>query len=544
MDILGIDIGTVSIKYVRCRGTTGKSIIVSKGDYPYKGIIEDLVPVLSEIRNKEGPDVQVVAGISSPEIIKKTLTIPILPKKEQKEALNWISAKNTSTSLDELIYEHLIIGQIEEKSTMKDEVLFVGVHKSFVERVLLAFRQSGFQHILNFTDIAFGYAYALNESGDRSAAVVDVGGNRTGLYIIRGRRLMLAREVLTASTSFSDALMSGPALTVDEAEQYKRERGFDEELTEILKAPFARLVGEIQRTFIVYNEKYPEKPVANVYVAGRGADIPKFYENLEDALVEEVNHLQSGNGVQEKYIPAHALCMNVEALPNLLPESAKTREQEKIYKRYISIGAVVLAGILFLVSLGMWGSLRNRDTELSGETKALEKMKSGIQSLSLKNKSSLVASDVNFINEELQKKDVTFITLLKYLSSRTPENIHLKSIEFGEYTGTDLQPEADEMKTTATQGQTGQKSRAGQVPEGAKGKVSTSTNANLYPVTLKGYASGEPRNHELALFNFVLRLRQSGFLSDVEMTGREPASIKGQQMTQFVITARCVKHEI
>ena len=108
---------------------------------------------------------------------------------------------------------------------------------------------------------------------------------------------------------------------------YKREKGFDDELTEILKIPFGRLVGEIQRTFIVYNERYPEKPVTSVYITGRGAKIPKFFEKLEETLVEEVNYLEVINGIEDKYIPAHTLCMHSETLPNLLPEGAKRKEQ-------------------------------------------------------------------------------------------------------------------------------------------------------------------------------------------------------------------------
>ena len=206
LDILGIDIGTVSVKYVRCKGTTGKSIVVSQGDYLYKGGFEDLELILADMRSKEGPDLEVAIGMSSPDIIKKTFTIPVLPKKEQKEALNWTSAKSLSASLDDMVYEHIMLGQIEEKGIKKDEVLFVGIQKGFVERVLSTFQRAGFQQITLFTDIAFGYVYALGEVGDRSIAVIDIGGKRTGLYIARARRLMLAREVLTASESFSDAL--------------------------------------------------------------------------------------------------------------------------------------------------------------------------------------------------------------------------------------------------------------------------------------------------------------------------------------------------
>ena len=102
----------------------------------------------------------------------------------------------------------------------------------------------------------------------------------------------------------------------------------------------------------------PEKPVTSVYITGRGAKIPKFFEKLEETLVEEVNYLEAINGIEDKYIPAHTLCMHLEVLPNLLPEGAKRKEQERTYKRYISIGTFALAGILFLLSLGMWSTLR------------------------------------------------------------------------------------------------------------------------------------------------------------------------------------------
>jgi Tfp pilus assembly PilM family ATPase len=542
VDILGIDIGTVSVKYVRCKGTTGKSIVVSQGDYLYKGGFEDLELILADIRNKEGPDLEVAIGMSSPDIIKKTFTIPVLPKKEQKEALNWTSAKTLSASLDDMVYEHLMIGQIEEKGITKDEVLFVGIQKGFVERILSTCQRAGFQQIVLFTDIAFGYIYALGEVGDRSIAVIDIGGKRTGLYIARARKLMLAREVLTASESFSDALVSGrPGLTFDQAEQYKCERGFDEELTEILKIPFERLAGEIQRTFIVYNERFPDKPVTSVYITGRGAKIPKFFEKLEDALIEEVNYLEAINGIEDKYIPAHTLCTNIEVLPNLLPEGAKRKEQEKTYKRYISIGTFALAGILFLLSLGMWSTLRNADTRINMEQKTLEVIRQGLNAMGKKTVASLDTSDITFIKNEIQKKDITFVTLLKYLSSRIPGDVYLKSIEFGG----DIQPDAgsssiQKTQTVSPSGQPAQGSLSPSIP----GPPKKTLGENYYPLTLKGYIFGEPDSLELTFFNLVLSLKQSGFIDRVEVIGKENGKMKGKAVMEFVILARCTKHEL
>jgi hypothetical protein len=425
---------------------------------------------------------------------------------------------------------------------MKDEVLFVGVQKGFVERMLSVFHRAGFQQIRLFTDIAFGFVVALGEVGDRSIAIIDIGGKRTGLYIARARRLMLAREVLTASESFSDALVSGTTgLTFDQAEQYKQERGFDAELTEILKIPFERLAGEIQRTFIVYNERFPEKPVTSVYITGRGAKIPRFFEKLEETLVEEVNYLEAINGIEDKYIPAHTLCMHLEVFPNLLPESARRKEQEKTYKRYISIGTFALAGILFLLSLGMWGTLRNADTRINMEQKTLDVIRQGLNTMGKKAVAVLDASDITFIKSEIQKKDITFVTILKYLSSRIPDDVYLKSIDFGG--DIQLSVQSSSVQKAQTISPLGQPLQGPSSPP-TPGLPKKTLGENFYPLTLKGYIFGEPDTLELTFFNLVLSLKQSGFIDHVEIIGKEKSKMKGKPVMEFVILARCMKHEL
>lgn len=541
MDILGIDIGTVSVKYVRCKGTQGKSIIVSQGDYPYKGGFEDLELILADIRTKEGPDLEVAVGISAPDIIKKTFTIPVLPKKEQKEALNWTSAKILSAPLDDMIYEHTTLGQIEEKGIMKDEFLFVGAQKGFIERILSIFQRAGFQQVALITDIAFGYVYSLGEVGDRSIAVVDIGGKRTGLYIANARRLMFAREILTASESFSDALMSGPGLTFDQAEQFKRERGFDEELTEILRIPFERLAGEIRRTFSVYDQRYPDKPVTTVYVTGRGIKIPKFFEKLEETLIEEVKYLGAIHGIEDKYIPAHALCMNFEALPNLLPEGAKRREQEKRYKRYIAIGTLTIAAVLFILSFGMLSTARNADLRIKIEQHTLENMQQGFNNIGKKTSPTLEVLDITFIKNEIQKKDVTFITILKYLSSQIPNDVYLKSIEFGG----EIKPASPLLSTQKAQNvPPAQLTPQGPPATSAPEQLFKKLIDDYYPLMLKGYVLGEPDNLELTLFNLIISLRQSGFIDRVEIIGKEMKQMKGKPVMEFSVLARCAKHEL
>lgn len=543
MDILGIDIGTVSVKYVRCRGTAGRSLVTSQGDYPYNGSLEDLESILADIRVKEGTGLEIAVAISSPDIIKKTFTVPILPKKEQKDAFNWAATKLVPAALDTMAYEHLMLGRVEEKGAMKDEVLFVGAPKSFINRILSTFTRADLKPVTLITDIAFGYVYSLGEIGERSVAVVDLGGKQTGLYIARGNKLMFAREILTASESFSDALMSGSGLTFDKAEEYKKERGFDGELTEILKIPFERLTGEIQRTFSVYNQRYPDKPITSVYITGRGIRIPHFFEKLEDTLIEEVNFLESIHETEDKYIPARALCMNAEVLPNLLPESAQKKEQQRAYRRYIAIGSFFLAAVLLLITFNLMGRAKRAGILVNAERRTLGMMKTSLGALGKGiPEASPDTREIASIQQEIPRKDITFVTLLKYLSSELPREAVLKSIEFGENTNQNPPPQPSQTNVHPTPG--GQaRTIPGPFRDPAQPAVPESF-SGYYPLVLKGYIFGKPDNPELGLFDIVLSLRASGFIDRVEVLQKDKKELKGKPVIEFTILARCARHEI
>jgi len=535
VDILGVDIGTVSVKYVKVRDGTA----VSSGVYSYKGGFDDLEMILGDIRVKEGNDVEVVMGISSQEITKKTFTIPILPKKEQKDVINWSTTKILTTPLDDMIYEHIMLGAIDEKGVNKDEVLFVGAPKHYINSLLSVFERVGFHDVRIITDIAFAYINAIGENGNTSTAIVDVGGRRTGLYIANAKRLMFAREILTASESFSDALMSGPGLSYDQAEQYKRERGFDEERAEVLRLPFERLEGEILRTLSVYNQRYPDKPVSKVFIAGRGSKIPKFLEKMKESLVEEVASFEGVPDIEAEYIPAYTLAVSRAGLPNLLPERLLQKGKERSYKNLIMMGSIGVVVILLLLSFMMWGMLSNANLKFNLEKGNLDRLKEGVKKLSAPAQVAVSNNEILMVKNEIQKKDLTFVTLLKFLASQMPRDVYLSSIEFGEDAPAAAQAPAQVLPPPIPVGQ------GVPVPKAAPGSpAQAAAKIPDYPLVLRGYIMGEHDGLELTLFNLMLTLKKSGFVQNVELAKKEMKKLKGKQVMEFTITSRCARYEL
>jgi type IV pilus assembly protein PilM len=522
MDILGIDIGTVSVKYVRYR-KKGKGVIVSRGEYPYKEGWEDLEGILSSIKSREGANVEVAIGITSQEILKKTFTIPVIPKEELREVLDWSASKIISIPLDDMRHEYVMLGEIDERGVRKDEVLFVGAHKEYVNRIIALFEDVGFKNIVLLTDIGFVYLPVVEEAIDGSVAIIDIGGRQTGIYIFDGKKLHLVREIMTASESFTDVLISGFGLTYEEAESYTKEKGFDETSSDILAVPMERLGGEIQRTFNVYAQKYPSRPVTRVYLAGRGAQIPNLPERLKAFLVEDLLHLPSLIEIEEQFLPAYILAVQKDILVNLLPEQVKAREREVQYTKYARIGGVLLGCLMVVLTLNTLTSYYRLKSAVDSERTAVQQKREQLDRLA-PIRSSLIYNELGPIVAEIERRDSSFIILLKYLASRIPKDVYVKEVQFSRQ---DTAPAAP--GTPATPPAPAKDAKPAEVPNN---------------VQLKGLIFGDAETMEATLLRLMIDLEKSKVVNNVTVVSKDIKDMKGRPAMEFLITAKSVPYEV
>jgi Tfp pilus assembly PilM family ATPase len=556
MDILGIDIGTVSVKYMRMRG---KGTIVSQGEYSHKGGWEDLNFVLTDIKDKEGTDVEIAIAVSSQDILKRTFAIPIMPKDEAKEAIEWSASKVVTTPLEDMIYENIVLGEINERGMQKEEVLFVGANKEYINILLSIFETVGFRRIITITDSGILYLPITAEKKEGTVAVVDIGGRQSGIYIFDEKKLRFMREILTASESFIDSLMSEFDLSYDEAERYAIEKGFNEESRHILSFPLDRLTGEVQRTFNVYTRKYPEKPITKIYITGRASRIPNLISSIQDAFIEKVEHFASPVDIEEHFLPSYALCMDTEPLVNLLPEKLKARKREMTVRSWLRIATICVVALLLIPSITLLANLRKVQIFIKSEQTDVASKKEQLRLLGSITTTSRY-SELMALRKEIGKKDVTFVTLLKYLSSRLPKDVYLRDIEFTDrnkrfdLTSKDLpkdpsSKEGASLKETAkgaTKEGTGMGTppSAGAIqPPSQNIEVSTPREPD-YIVTIRGYIFGDIDVIEPTLLNLVISLERSTVVRSVEVSKKEVKEVRGKKALEFVIIGQCTNYEI
>lgn len=538
MDIVGIDIGTVSVKYVRWKGKKDKGEIVSYGDYLYGGNPSDLGTIITDIAIKEGTDVEVSVGITSQEIEKKTYTIPIIPRNELKDAANWAASKLVNIPLDDMNYENLVLGEVDERGSRKNEILFVGARKDYIQNILTIFGKAGLKRVISVTDSGISCLPFIENKVPGSFAVIDIGGRRTGIYIFDDGHLKFMREIMTASESFTDALMSGFNLSYNEAEARKQKDGFNEETMAILAVPLERLGSEIQRTLNVYLQRYPGKRIDNVYVTGRVTSIPNLVAKIQDYIFERVERLTTGMRLENEYLPAYFLARYADSLINIMPQEAKSRKSDVRIFRWAMASSVAAAVVLLILSLVMIYVANKNKTLAEQERTRLMKARQQLAGFSVDPKAARYES-VLALKGEIQKKDITVPFFLRYLSSNLPKNLYLKELSLDKT----AKSEAETKPATPQQSLPGQQQSA-PVQDEVKGKTVT-PDAREYALVLSGYYFGEPNGLELALLDFTGRLEKAGYLRDVVITRKDTGKdLKNLKMIEFSLKAWCQAYEI
>lgn len=542
MDTLGIDIGTASVKYVRMRG---KGTIISQGEYPHRGGWEDLNFVLNEIKDKEGTDVEIAIAVSSQDIIKRTFTIPIMPRDEAKEAIEWSASKVATGPLEDMIYQNIVLGEISERGMKKEEILFVGANREYINILLSIFETVGFRRIVTITDSGILYLPITAERKEGPVAVIDIGGRQTGIYIFDDKRLRLIREILTASESFIDALMGEFDLSYEDAERHFIDKGISEESRQILSFPFDRLTSEVQRTFNVYTRKYPERPISKIYVTGKAARVPNLAAMMQDIFVEPVEHLPGPGDIEEHFTPSYALCIDTEPLFNLLPEKLKARKREMTLRSWLRIATICVVAFLLIPTITMVTNLRKTQILLKSEQADMASKKEQLRLLGSITSASR-HGELAALKKELEKKDVTLVTLLQYFSSRLPTDIYLREIEFVDTGHKSRQVATNVPRDTATKDSQVATTPAGQhpskpsLPDGA----GTLHGMHDYSVTLRGYIFGDVQVLEAALLRLVIGLEQSALVREIQVSERAMKDLRGKNALEFTITGRCASYDI
>lgn len=290
--VLGVDIGSSSIKVVQLRKEKGKAVLETYGELslgPYAGAdigqstnlsAEQITETLKDLL-REAKVTTKNCGISIP-FARSLLSQVELPYRkdqhEQKTVIELEARKYIPVPISEVQLDWFVVPKMEQFKTAEEkeddnqkvEVLIVAVHND--ELSLLQQVSSGASLAASFYEIEiFSTIRAVVDEPVKPVMVLDIGASSTKVYIVEHGIVALSHAISTGSQDITRAIAVSGNLTIKNAEALKKEKGLTEVgmFSENGEIVFSRIFSEAHRVVVQYEVAH-KKTISAIVLTGGG----------------------------------------------------------------------------------------------------------------------------------------------------------------------------------------------------------------------------------------------------------------------------------
>lgn len=321
---VGLDIGTRSVKVAELEGS-GKKVRVSQifvRDVPARedgGIDESAISDTIRAIFKEGklPRETVAAALSTRDTILREILVPFKTDDQIRKVVKFEAEGHIEQcSLDELVVEHVKVGEVEGKS----RVIVVAARKEALGRLLSVSENAGVDPLVVDIDaLSLFNAVSLSPAAEKygAYAAVDLGSTSTNMIVVVKGSLRVVRSLRLGDDSLANAisrdleiprleaekkkvlLLAGPGaapdlvapigLAADDEDKPEIEKSHQELEGDLIAQKRSEFVEKVSRELArtLAGSKF-EVPVEAVFLTGGGSAMPGLADALRARLSIEV----------------------------------------------------------------------------------------------------------------------------------------------------------------------------------------------------------------------------------------------------------------
>ncbi len=322
--VIGIDIGSSSIKLVQLRASRATAVLETYGEIalgPYgtqpigksvKLQSEKLAEALVDLM-KEANTTSKTAGLSIP-FSSSLVTVIELPKVDAEslkrivpiEARKYIPVPVSDVALDWFVLPQQEAGDsafdkiqdkdVEAKRAKGEEVLLVAIQNEILRSYQNLSATAGLK--VDFYEIEiFSAIRASLDHGIAPVVMVDLGASTSKVYVVERGVVRLTHIVTAGGVQMTETLARTMNWEFEKSERIKRERGLietstyshdeNEQIKAALLSTLSRVFSEVNRVLLTYGQRY-NKNVSRVLLTGGGASLPGIIEVARTSLNAEV----------------------------------------------------------------------------------------------------------------------------------------------------------------------------------------------------------------------------------------------------------------
>ncbi|MHB8860401.1 MAG: type IV pilus assembly protein PilM [Minisyncoccota bacterium] len=307
--VLGVDVGSSSLKVVQLRKEGGKAILETYGELalgPYAGrdvgqatnlSQEQVIETLKDLL-REAKVTTTSCGVSIP-FSRSLLSLVELPyrknQQEQKTVIELEARKYIPVPISEVQLDWFVVPKIDPREKAGDqktvEVLIVAVHNdelSLLQNIIAgAGLSSSFYEIEIFSTIR-----AVVDEPLKPVLVLDIGAASTKIYVVEHGVVALSHSITVGSQDITRAISVSSGVSLSRAEAVKKEEGIGTGATkESLELVFSRIFSEARRVLMQYETSHNKSIVSIVLTGGGGVtkSLGEYAKNIFSISTQVAN---------------------------------------------------------------------------------------------------------------------------------------------------------------------------------------------------------------------------------------------------------------
>jgi len=297
-EVIGIDIGSSSVKLVQIKDLKGVYQLLNVGIIPLppEAIVDNtlmdnssIVNAVKSLISSLGVKVKDVAcSISGNSVIIRKITLPVMPVEELEDQIAWEAEQYIPFDINDVNMDFQILSP-DSIDPSKMIVLLVASKRDIINDYVAVFNEAGL--VLSVVDVdsfAVQNAFEMNHDvgAEDVSALINIGASVMNINIVKSGISLFTRDVQMGGNLYTEEIQKQMGLSSLEAESMKTlaAEADNNELLDVLNKVNETITQEIRRSLDFYNSTASDDRITKIFVSG-GAS--KGY-NLFGAISEKI----------------------------------------------------------------------------------------------------------------------------------------------------------------------------------------------------------------------------------------------------------------
>ncbi len=302
-DVIGIDIGSSSVKLVQLREAKGGYHLVTLGMslLPPEAIVDNaimdsqtIIEVLQNlVESLKVKTKNVATSVSGHSVIIRKIQLPIMTEEEMEASIQWEAEQYIPFEISEVNLDFQILGGDPNDASQMD-VILVAAKKDFVSDYVSMLRECGFNPVIMDIDCfsvqnVFESNYGIEAE---IVALIDMGASSMNVNILKDGMSVFTRDIQVGGSAYNEEIQKRLGLNHEDAEKVKLGEEVDDvdpqTVAAILDDATDALTQEVQRSIDFFSATSSDEKVGKVYITGGVAKIAAVRESLANRLNVDV----------------------------------------------------------------------------------------------------------------------------------------------------------------------------------------------------------------------------------------------------------------